>query len=225
MILVIEDSEDLNKMVREALEDASYKVDSSFTGMDGLAKLRQNTYELVLLDLMLPFTSGDRILKEFREFSDTPVIIISAKDMVTTKIDLLRLGADDYLTKPFDLGELLARVESIQRRVHKKEHALEKVTYEELTLVPTSKRAYVGKQEVILTPKEYLLLELLLVNKGQVFTKSSIYEKIWGEEFLGDDNAIKTHISNLRSKLKKAGAKQEYIETVWGLGYRLNTKQ
>ncbi|MDO5519304.1 MAG: response regulator transcription factor [bacterium] len=224
MILVIEDNEDLNKMVREALEDASYHVDSSFTGMDGLAKLKQNTYELVLLDLMLPFTSGDRILKEFREFSDTPVIIISAKDMVTTKIDLLRLGADDYLTKPFDLGELLARVESTLRRVHKKELKSERITYEELTLDPSSKRVFVGKQEANLTQKEYLLLELLLVNKGQVFTKSSLYEKIWGEEFFGDDNAIKTHISNLRSKLKKSGATKDYIETVWGLGYRLHIK-
>lgn len=225
MILVIEDNEDVSHMITDALHAAGYETDASFTGMNAMEKLKQNTYELVLLDMMLPFRSGDSILKEFRSFSDTPVIVISAKDMVTTKIDMLRLGADDYITKPFDLDEMLARVESTLRRMKKQEDAPCLITHHNLSLDTKSKQVLVCGQALDLTHKEYRILELLLLHKGQVFTKANLYETIWEDEYLGDDNAIKTHISNLRSKIKKQDSSYEYIETVWGLGYRLATKE
>lgn len=225
MILVIEDNEDVNHMITDALHAAGYETDTSFTGMNAMEKLKQNTYELVLLDMMLPFRSGDSILKEFRSFSDTPVIVISAKDIVTTKIDMLRLGADDYITKPFDLDEMLARVESTLRRIKKQEDAPCLITHHNLSLDTKSKQVLVCGQALDLTHKEYRILELLLLHKGQVFTKANLYETIWEDEYLGDDNAIKTHISNLRSKIKKQDSSYEYIETVWGLGYRLATKE
>ncbi|UNK18380.1 response regulator transcription factor [Paenibacillus sp. N3/727] len=220
-ILIIEDHEDVNLMLAEALIDAGYKVKSSFTGVDGIKEIKNKSYDLILLDIMLPYKSGDEILKEAREFSETPVIVISAKDMVGTKIDLLKLGADDYITKPFDLGEVVARVESNLRRAHKQLQESKVFRYKDLALDDNTKRVTVNETEMELTAKEYMILELLLKHGGKVFTKSNLYESVWKDEYLGDDNAVKTHISNLRNKLKKVNPNEEYIETVWGLGYRL----
>jgi DNA-binding response OmpR family regulator len=220
-ILIVEDNRDICLMLAEALTDAGYKAQTAFTGTEGFNEIKNNTYNLVLLDIMLPYKSGDEILREMRGFSDTPVIIISAKDMVGTKIDLLKLGADDYITKPFDLGEVVARVETNLRRAHKQIAENKIFCYKDMTLDDGTKRVSVNDIELELTAKEYRILELLLKNRGKVFTKANLYESVWQEEYLEDDNAVKTHISNLRNKLKKANPNEEYIETVWGLGYRL----
>ncbi|MBD2870335.1 response regulator transcription factor [Paenibacillus arenilitoris] len=220
-ILIIEDQEDVNLMLAEALTDAGYRVTSSYSGVDGMREIKNRSYDLILLDIMLPYKSGDEILKETRAFSDTPVIVISAKDMVGTKIDLLKLGADDYITKPFDLGEVTARVESNLRRFRKQAQPSRVYRYKDVTLDDRAKRVTAGGAELELTAKEYAILELLLKHEGKVFTKANLYESIWNEEYLGDDNAVKTHMSNLRNKLKKANPDEEYIETLWGLGYRL----
>jgi DNA-binding response OmpR family regulator len=220
-ILIIEDNKDVNLMLAEVLIDAGYEVKSVFTGIDGIVEIKNNGYDLILLDIMLPYKSGDEILKEMRQFSETPVIIISAKDMVGTKIDFLKLGADDYITKPFDLGEVVARIESNLRRCRKLTQETKVFRYKDLVLNDNEKRVCVNGFPIELTAKEYMILELLLKNHGKVFTKSSLYESIWKDEYFEDDNTVKTHISNLRSKLKKANPNKEYIETVWGLGYRL----
>mgnify|MGYP002067033255 CR=1 FL=1 len=220
-VLIIEDHEDVNLMLAEALIGAGYRVKSSYTGVDGIQEIKNNAYDLILLDIMLPYKSGDEILKEMREFSETPVIVISAKEMVGTKIDLLRLGADDYITKPFDLGEVVARVESNLRRAHTRIQENKVFRYKDLVLDDSTKRVTANDIEIELTAKEYMILELLLKHGGKVFTKSNLYESVWKDEYLGDDNAVKTHLSNLRNKLKKVNPNEEYIETVWGLGYRL----
>lgn len=220
-ILIIEDNKDVNLMLAEVLIDAGYEVKSVFTGIDGIVEIKNNGYDPILLDIMLPYKSGDEILKEMRQFSETPVIIISAKDMVGTKIDFLKLGADDYITKPFDLGEVVARIESNLRRSHKQTQETKVFRYKDLVLNDNEKRVCVNGFPIELTAKEYMILELLLKNHGKVFTKSSLYESIWKDEYFEDDNTVKTHISNLRSKLKKSNPNKEYIETVWGLGYRL----
>ena len=220
-ILVIEDNKDVNNMLSEELMDSGYKVKSIYTGIEGLKEVKESNYDLILLDIMLPYKSGDEILKEIRTFSDVPVIIISAKDMVGTKIDLLRIGADDYITKPFDLGEVVARVESNLRRTSRQIQGSNKFTYKDLTLDDNRKQVMVNDVELELTAKEYMLLEILIKNSGKVFSKSNLYESIWKEEYLGDDNTVKIHISNLRNKLKKINPDENYIETVWGLGYRL----
>lgn len=219
-ILIVEDNKDLNSMLAESLSNAGYEVKSVYTGTDGVEEFKQSSYGLVLLDIMLPYKSGDEILKELRTFSDVPVIIISAKDMVGLKIDLLKIGADDYITKPFDLGEVVARVESNLRRFRKRD--LKRIIrYKDLELNIEDKRVVLNNTELDLTAKEYKILELLMSQEGKVFTKGNMYESVWGEEYLGDDNAVKTHLSNLRSKLKSVNATENYIETVWGLGYRL----
>ncbi len=218
-ILIIEDNKDVNLLLKECLEKDGYEVESAFDGLGGGKLLKSKEFDLLLLDIMLPYVSGDEILKELRTYSEMPVIIISAKDMVSTKIDLLRWGADDYITKPFDLGEVSARVSSHLRRVHKKENSV--LSYKDMIIDQSNKSVTVNSEELVLTAKEYFILELFLTNKGKVFSKVNIYETIWGDEYLGDDNAVKTHMSNLRNKLKKANPDEEYIETVWGIGYRL----
>lgn len=220
-ILIIEDNKDVNLILAEALTDAGFATISAYTGMDGLKKINDTAIDLVLLDIMLPYKSGDQVLKEMRTFCDVPVIIISAKDMIGTKIDLFKLGADDYMTKPFDIGEVIARVESNLRRSRQNFIKNNVFEYKDIVLNGNTKRVALNGKELELTAKEYEILELLIRNKGKVFTKANVYETVWKSEYLGDDNAVKTHISNLRNKLKKAGANHEYIETVWGLGYRL----
>jgi len=220
-ILIVEDNKDVNLLLAEALTNEGYEVESAYDGLTGMQAVKKGEYDLLLLDIMLPYVSGDVILKEVRSFCDTPVIILSAKDMVGTKIDLLKLGADDYITKPFDLGEVTARVAAQLRRFHKQEKRNSLLTYKDIVLDPNVKRVLVKGEDLELTAKEFHILELLMQNKSMVYSKANMYETIWGEEYLGDDNAVKTHMSNLRNKLKKVNPPQEYIETVWGLGYRL----
>lgn len=220
-ILIVEDNIDVNNMVREMLTNSQYEVFSAFNGIEAVKAIKKNTYDLVILDIMLPYKSGDEVLREIRQFTDIPVIILSAKDMVSTKIDLLKLGADDYITKPFDLGELVARVNVLFRRIDKNAKKDNLIRYKDITLDGNLKNVFINNSKLELTAKEYLIMELFMKNKERIFSKEAIYEAVWGEEYLGDDNAVKTHMSNLRNKLKKASNNEEYIETVWGLGYRL----
>ena len=202
-ILIIEDSADINRLLAETLQNAGFATRSATDGMNGLKLALSGEFDLILTDIMLPFVSGDEILRRLREKSSVPVIVLSAKDMVSTKIDLLRMGADDYITKPFDLGEVVAR------------------TYKDILLDCSDRRITVGGKEIRCTTKETQILEMLMRNPSKVFTKANLYESVWQEDYLGDENAVKTHISNLRSKLEHANPDEQYIETVWGLGYRL----
>lgn len=218
-ILIIEDEKDVNRLLAQNLQDSGYETVSVWNGPDGIQQLQKQHFDMVLLDLMLPYKSGDEVLKEIRQDCDIPVIVISAKDLVGTKIDLLTLGADDYITKPFDLGELTARVVSNLRRYYMRDQK-KQLSYKELTLDTETKTLTVNGAELELTAKEYGIMERLLQSPTKVFSKANLYEAIWGYEYLGDENVIKTHISNLRTKIKNH-SETEYIETVWGLGYRL----
>lgn len=218
-ILIIEDEKDVNQLLAKHLQDSGYETVSVWNGLDGITQLQKQHFDMILLDLMLPYKSGDEVLKEIRKNCDIPVIVISAKDLVGTKIDLLTLGADDYITKPFDLGEVTARVVSNLRRCHMQEHK-KQLSYKELTLDTETKTLTINGAELELTAKEYGIMERLLQSPNKVFSKANLYETIWGDEYLSDENVIKTHISNLRTKMK-SHSETEYIETVWGLGYRL----
>lgn len=218
-ILIIEDEKDVNQLLAKHLRNSGYETVSVWNGLDGITQLQKQHFDMILLDLMLPYKSGDEVLKEIRKDCDIPVIVISAKDLVGTKIDLLTLGADDYITKPFDLGEVTARIVSNLRRCHTQDHK-KQLTYKELTLDTETKTLTINGSELELTAKEYGIMERLLQSPNKVFSKANLYETIWGDEYLGDENVIKTHISNLRTKMK-SHSETEYIETVWGLGYRL----
>lgn len=220
-ILIIEDSADVNHMLTESLRGAGYRVSSAYTGDDGYRELQTGGFDLVLLDIMLPFRNGDDLLQALRAFSDTPVMIISAKDGIDSKIDLLRLGADDYMTKPFDLGEVAARVESLLRRSRRDAVPTGLYRFKDLVLDDSLKQVSIRGMVLAVTAREYGILELLLKHPGKVYTKGNLYDSLWQDNGEGDENAVKTHMSNLRAKLKKANPAEEYIETVWGLGYRL----
>lgn len=221
-ILIIEDAADINNLLAETLNEAGFETQSAFDGLSGLKAAMSGRFSLIITDIMLPYVSGDEILRRLREKSDLPVIVISAKDMVSTKIDMLKMGADDYITKPFDLGEVVARVENVLRRAgNSSAVSSEILRYKDISLDCSDKRIAVGGIEIKCTAKETQILEMLMRNPNKVFTKANIYESVWQEDYLGDENAVKTHISNLRSKLEKANPSEQYIETVWGLGYRL----
>ncbi len=223
-ILIVEDNRDVNLLLANVIKEAGYEIKSVYTGLDVIKEIKKQNYDLILLDIMLPYKSGDVVLKEIRAFSDVPIIIISAKDMVGVKVDLLKLGADDYITKPFDIDEVIARIETNLRRYKKDTIGNMELTYKDIMIKADSKSVTAKGQELNLTVKEYNILELLMKNKNRVFSKANLYEFIWESEYLGDDKTIKTHISNLRSKLKEVNENEEYIETVWGMGYRLSKK-
>ena len=223
-ILVVEDDREINSMLCEMLDENGYAAEGAFTGMEGLSRLRSGDYDLLILDLMLPYKSGDAVLQELRSFSSLPVIVISAKDTVQNKLDLFHMGADDYLTKPFDLDEVLVRVEAVLRRCGSSEaqRAPEILQAGKLAVDTESKTASVDGQELVLTAKEYGILELLMRDPHKVFSKANLVESIWNEEYACEDNTLNVHMSNLRNKLKAADPETEYIKTVWGMGYRMN---
>lgn len=223
-ILVVEDDREINSMLCEMLDENGYAAEGAFTGMEGLSRLRSGSYDLLILDLMLPYKSGDAVLQELRRFSSLPTIVISAKDTVQNKLDLFHLGADDYLTKPFDLDEVLVRVEAVLRRCGSSEaqRAPEILQAGKLAVDTESKTASVDGQELELTAKEYGILELLMRYPHKVFSKANLFESIWNEEYACEDNTLNVHMSNLRNKLKAADPETEYIKTVWGMGYRMN---
>ena len=226
-VLTAEDDKEINRLICEYLSSQGYDTFSAFNGLDALRIVReQNDLSLLILDLMLPFQSGDMVLQKIREFSDIPVIVVSAKSETHSKIDLIRMGADDYLTKPFDLDELLVRVEAVLRRYDGNPYKTSKIkilAYKNLTLDITAGTATVCGEALTLTSKEFAILVLMLRNPTKLWSKANLFERVWGENYLSDDNTVKVHMSNIRTKLKKHDPDNEYIETVWGMGYRLVT--
>ena len=219
-LLIVEDDKEIRELLGAFLTDNGYEISYAANGIEATNKFTPE-YDLVLLDIMLPFKSGEQVLTDIRKTSDVPVIIISAKDMIQTKIDVIRMGADDYITKPFDLGEVLVRMEAMLRRTVGKTGDDQVITHKNLTLNRKDGRVFIKGEQISLTTKEYAILELLLSYPDKMFSKSNIFESIWNEDFdIYDDNALKVHMSNLRSKLKKYDD-EEYIETIWGMGYRL----
>ena len=223
-IAIIEDDIDICNMIAKFLENNKYIVHYALNGAEGIELCKSLVPDLIILDIMLPKLNGNDVLQRLRKFTNAPVIVVSAKTMVQTKIDLLKLGADDYITKPFDLGEVIARIESNLRRYSISAFQTSLFTYKDISLDENTKEVKIKDNLLDLTAKEYMILELLLKNQNKVFSKANLYESIWHEEYIGDDNVIKTHISNIRSKFKKFNKNENYIETVWGLGYRLFKK-
>ncbi len=220
-LLLIEDDNEIRGLLRTFLEESGYAVDEAADGMEGARQALSSSYDLILLDIMLPYKSGDQLLKEVREHSEVPVIVISAKDMVQTKIDVIRIGADDYITKPFDLGEVLVRIEALLRRSGRSEKNTDILTHKNLSLHTKEARAFVKGKELTLTVREYAILKLLLSHPDKIFSRANIFDSLWDEDSGNyDDNAVKVHMSNLRGKLSALDT-EEYIETVWGMGYRL----
>lgn len=221
LILIVEDDNYISNMIKELLIQNRYEVNTAYSGTEALLCIEKNAYDLILLDLMLPGMSGEEVLKNIRRELAVPVIGISAKDDKDTRLGLLKDGADDYITKPFDNDELLVRMEVLLRRHLKNNRDDVILTYKDIQLDNYKIEVRVSGQVVVLTKREFLILQLLMSNPNKVFTKNNIFESVWNEEFEGEDNSVNVHISNIRSKLAKYNANEKYIKTVWGIGFKM----
>ncbi len=221
-ILVVEDDKEINKLVSDFLVSNGYEVTSLFDGLKATDAVKNEGIELAILDLMLPYKNGDMVLADIRKISNIPVIIVSAKETTQNKIDLLRLGADDYMTKPFDLEEVLARIESNLRRAGFSQNSGNTLEYNGITIDENNNVANLDGTELSLTAKEFAILLMLLKYPDKVFSKANLFESIWKEEYIAEDNALNVHVSNLRAKLKNISPDKDFIDTVWGIGYRLH---
>ena len=226
-ILIIEDDNEINQMLTDLLQCSGYTTTAAYSGTEALFCLEKETPQAVILDLMLPGMSGEDLLGRIKAFDDNiAVLVTSAKDAVQTRVELLRAGADDFMVKPFDTEELLARLEAVLRRkgtAHDMGQPGKTITFKDIVMEPDKHRVTVSGHEITLTKREYLILELLMSNPQKVFTKNNIYESVWNEEFVGEDNAVNVHISNIRQKLAKANHEEAYIQTVWGIGFKMKT--
>lgn len=220
-ILIVEDDTNINNMIHEVLTKQGYECIQAFSGTEGLLYVKQEELLLVLLDLMLPGMSGEELLAEIKARGNTPVIVMSAKDSLDSKVELLTSGAEDYMTKPFELEELVARVGvQVRRFAGQGETVGKKPTYKNLVLHEERFSAEVEGRELELTKQEYKILELFLLHPKKVFSKQDIYDYAWEDVYIGEDKTINVHISNIRKKIKNI-TEDEYIETVWGIGFRL----
>lgn len=221
-ILVIEDNNEINALLCEMLRKEEIRTVSAFSGTEGLLYVNQERFDCILLDLMLPGKSGEEILQEIKKQSGTPVIVISAKDDIDSRVGLLENGADDYITKPFDLREVMARIRlQLQKSAGAKGRILKAG---DLLLDVDQRTVTVCGSEIRLTRQEFNILEILLKNPQKVFSKQELFECAWEEYYFGADKTINVHISNIRNKIKQI-TETEYIETVWGIGFRMANLQ
>ena len=221
-ILIVEDDNNINQMIYETLSNEGYNCTSAFSGTEALLHAESCQFGLIILDLMLPGLPGDEVLKSIRKNSNVPVIVLSAKDELDTKVDLLTLGANDYMVKPFELKELKARV-LVQLRDNKMDNKDSMIMeFNNLKYDMQKKQVSINGKNIPFTVHELKIIELLLRHPGQVFSKNEIYEYAWDDYYIGEDKTINVHISNIRQKIKKV-TDIEYIETVWGLGFKLAT--
>lgn len=224
-ILIIEDDPSISELQKDYLELSGYNVVCAFDGSVGLDMFNTEMFDLVILDLMLPKVDGFEILQKIGESKKIPIIVLSAKDDEMYKIKALGLGADDYITKPFRMGEFVARVKG-HINIYEKLKNINStgnrklIQVHGLTIDESARRVYLGDKEISLTQKEYELLLLLAKNPNIVFSKDHLYERVWGMDAFSDTTTVTVHMSKLRDKIEENPTKPQYIETVWGIGYR-----
>ncbi|MEY8427019.1 response regulator transcription factor [Lachnospiraceae bacterium 46-15] len=219
-ILIVEDDTNINNLLKEALTKESYFCDQAFSGTEARMLLQMKPYTLVLLDLMLPGIPGEKVLEEIRRIGNLPVIVLTAKNELDEKINLLTGGADDYITKPFEIKEVIARIQVQIRRLSQASEQMV-LSHKALTLDRNTFQASIAGTELPhITKQEFAILELLLKHPKQVFSKEDIFEYAWEEPYMGETKTLDVHISNIRKKIKTLTT-EDYIETVWGIGYRL----
>lgn len=238
-ILIVEDDININNLLCEVLRKAGYTCEQAFSGTEAklLLYIKEKAYTLVLLDLMLPGASGEEVLKEIRKQGRLPVIVLTAKDSMDDKIGVLTDGADDYITKPFEIREVLARIQVQLRHIEAETEAetevktkagiqegqgIGRLEFRDMVLTRSTFEVSIGGRVLPkITKQEFAILELLLKNPKQVFSKEDIFEYAWDEPYMGETKTLDVHISNIRKKIKTV-TPDEYIETIWGIGYRLH---
>lgn len=233
-ILVIEDDADINRLLCRILGNGGYTATPAFSGTEAQLRLEREVPDLILMDLMLPGMSGEELLGFIRNERKlkVPVIILSAKAGLEDKVGTMMMGADDYITKPFEPEEVLVRVLAVLRRCRTitaagiagsgREEMLEEILeYKKLVLKPSSRIVTVDGQEISLTNSEYDILHVLMEQPEKVFSREALYEKVWKNGYYGEDNTVNVHVSNLRKKIAARDKEEEYIKTVWGIGFKM----
>ena len=221
-ILVVDDEKLIVKGLRFSLEQDDMKVDCAYDGEEALNAARENAYDLILLDVMLPKLTGFEVCQQIREFSDVPIIMLTAKGEDMDKILGLEYGADDYITKPFNILEVKARIKAIMRRAGKKTEApaaANMLVKGDMKIDCESRRVMIGTKEINLTAKEFDVLELLALNPDKVYSREKLLNLVWGYEYPGDARTVDVHIRRLREKIEKTPSNPKYVHTKWGVGY------
>lgn len=234
-ILVAEDDADINRLLCKLLGRAGYKISQAFSGTEAKLLMEMSEPDMLILDLMLPGLTGEELIGQIRgEMGlDMPILVISAKSGVESRVAALRMGADDYLVKPFEHEEVLARIYAALRRCNGQSgravprgsseagRGLKELSYKNLCVYPEARRAILGNEELSLTAREFDILELLISRPDKVYSREYLYEQVWDGGYYGEDNTVNVHVSNLRKKLAAADPDQEYIKTVWGIGFKM----
>lgn len=220
-VLAVDDEKLILKGIRYSLEQDGMDVDSAYDGEEALELARANKYDIILLDIMLPEMTGYEVCQNIRGFSDVPIIMLTAKSDDMDKILGLEYGADDYITKPFNILELKARIKAILRRnrKHKEKASSKKITIGKLILDIESRRVFINDEEVNLTAKEFDLLKLLIQNPNKVYSRDDLLNLVWGYDYPGDVRTVDVHVRRLREKVENNPSDPKYIHTKWGVGY------
>lgn len=217
-ILIVEDDMYINDLLYEALVTESFSCTRAYSGTEALLCIEKKNFQIILLDLMLPGMTGEKLVPLIEERCNAAIIIISSKDILDTKVEMLTSGADDYITKPFEIEELLARIQVQLRKSSPYQGQL--LSFQSLTLDKDRNALIVSGQEIALTHQEFKIMELFLSYPKKIFSKQEIYEYAWTDFYVGEDKTVNVHISNIRQKIKKTSG-QEWIKTVWGVGFTL----
>ncbi len=220
-VLVVDDEKLIVKGLRFSLEQEGMKVTTAFDGEEALEKVKNQVFDIILLDIMLPRLSGLEVCQQIREFSNVPIIMLTAKGDDMDKIMGLEYGADDYITKPFNILEVKARIKAIMRRTTVKSRGEEEKIIQagQLKLDTSGRRLYIGEREINLTSKEFDVLELLVTNANHVYSREKLLKLVWGVEYPGDVRTVDVHIRRLREKIEANPSEPEFVHTKWGVGY------
>lgn len=221
-VLVVDDEKLIVKGIRFSLEQEDMEVDTAYDGEEAVEKARENDYDIILLDLMLPKLDGLSACQQIREFSDVPIVMLTAKGEDMDKIMGLEYGADDYITKPFNILEVKARIKAIMRRTSGRSHEGEKsrvIEVGDLVMDCDARRVSIAGKEVNLTAKEFDVLELLVMNPNKVYSRENLLNTVWGYEYPGDVRTVDVHIRRLREKIEENPSDPKYVHTKWGVGY------
>jgi DNA-binding response OmpR family regulator len=221
-VLVVDDEKLIVKGIRFSLEQDGMEVDAAYDGEEALQYARTNSYDIILLDIMLPKFTGFEVCQMIREFSNVPIVMLTAKGDDMDKILGLEYGADDYITKPFNILEVKARIKAIIRRTsskEKKEEIQKTIEMADLKLDCESRRAFIAGKEINLTAKEFDVLELLALNPNKVYSRENLLNLVWGKDYPGDVRTVDVHIRRLREKIEISPSEPKYVHTKWGVGY------
>ncbi|MED2037838.1 response regulator transcription factor [Bacillus wiedmannii] len=224
-ILIADDDKEIRNLLKIYLERELYMVDTAVNGEEALQLFNQNNYNLVILDLMMPKVDGIEVCRKLRDKTNVPILMLTAKDHEIDKILGLSIGADDYITKPFSIHEVVARVKALMRRfliLGSNTTAQEKtiLAFKGLTIDLNTYTVHTNKEEISLTGKELELLKFFTSNPGQVFTKTQLFRNVWDDNYIEDDNTVMVHIRKLRKKIEINPSNPKFIQTVWGIGYK-----